>query len=24
LNAGVKIRPVREAIEASLKNWKPE
>jgi len=24
LAAGVKIRPVMEAIEASLKNWKPE
>jgi len=24
LGAGVKIRPVREAVESSLKNWKPE
>jgi len=24
LNAGVKIRPVREAVEYSLRNWKPE
>jgi dTDP-4-dehydrorhamnose reductase len=24
LNAGVKIRPVEEALEHSLKNWKPE
>ena len=24
LSAGVKIRSVREAVEASLKNWKPE
>ena len=24
LSAGVKIRPVREAVESSLRNWKPE
>ena len=24
LAAGVKIRPVDEALEDSLKNWKPE
>jgi UDP-glucose 4,6-dehydratase len=24
LSAGVKIRSVREAVETSLKNWKPE
>ena len=24
LNAGVKIRPVEEALESALKNWKPE
>ncbi|HEU5126101.1 MAG TPA: sugar nucleotide-binding protein [Verrucomicrobiae bacterium] len=24
LNAGVKVRPVEEALEASLRNWKPE
>jgi len=24
LSAGVKIRPVEEALESALKNWKPE
>jgi hypothetical protein len=24
LSTGVKIRPVEEAIEDSLRNWKPE